>query len=168
MAYWQIVPQEALHLFKVRFSSHFSKNCFRHEWKHSCLHRRMLDHQRQSLWNPHEGLVLSMVLHWAFVLEQRFVVCSSKVEINVSFMIVQVSYKGSVLHEWLEQAEKEVSKIVPAAKCFCSNSVFTVGRAARGAENLGHKKLLGWEMNSFQKETRNLPSLVYGSFLEVK
>lgn len=56
-----------------------------------------------------------MVLHKAFVLEQRFFVCSSEVEINVSFMIVQVSHKGSVLHDWLEQAEKETSKIVPAA-----------------------------------------------------
>lgn len=168
MAYWQIVAQEALHLFKVRFSSYFCKNCFRHEWKHSCLCRKMLDHQRQTLWNPHEGLVLSMVLHWAFVLEQRGFVCSSEVEINVSFMIVQVSYKGSVLHECLEQAEKEASKIVPAAKWHCSNSLFTVGRAARGAENLRQKKLLSWEMDSFQKETRNLPSLVYWSFLEVK
>jgi len=43
-------------------------------------------------------------------------------------MIVQVSHKESILHEWLEQAEEERSKIVTAA-CFCSNSIIAIGNS---------------------------------------
>lgn len=56
--------------------------------------------------------------------------------INVSLMIVQVSHKRSVLHEWLEQAEKEASKIVPAAM-FLFKLLVHSRKSSKGCRKLG-------------------------------